>query len=252
MIHVEERALRSFEQHGLAALQGLPDRAPGVHRQRQQPGCQPLEQLHVLSGVCPFGGAEQAEDLVGRLDASAHELLGPAQVPQVAHADAAASVLVLVRRPDAPPRRADLLSRLTCPIEQFVEREGEVGTVGHIELVLRADSAFGQRIELGEQGFGIEHDAVPDHADGALDDPRGNLVQHELSGARVHRVPRVRPALVAHDQVGALGEHIDDLALAFVAPLSAHDDDAVSFRSEHGSPAKTPRKRGVGVSSEGS
>ena len=38
------------------------------------------------------------------------------------------------------------------------------------------------------------------------------------------RVARVVPALEAGDHVGAFGQPIDDLALAFVAPLGAHDD----------------------------
>ena len=37
------------------------------------------------------------------------------------------------------------------------------------------------------------------------------------------RVPGVRAALVAADEVGVLGEQVDDLALALVAPLRADD-----------------------------
>ena len=37
------------------------------------------------------------------------------------------------------------------------------------------------------------------------------------------RVPCVRPTLVAADEVGVLGEQVDDLALALVAPLRADD-----------------------------
>src|SRR5260370_41826204 len=55
----------------------------------------------------------------------------------------------------------------------------------------------------------------------------------------------VGPALVAHHQIGALGEHVDDLALALVAPLGADDDDAVCLRSEHGSPEKNAPRGGA-------
>ena len=44
------------------------------------------------------------------------------------------------------------------------------------------------------------------------------LVAHE------HRVPGVVAALVAGDDVVPLGEQVDDLALALVAPLGADDD----------------------------
>ena len=56
----------------------------------------------------------------------------------------------------------------------------------------------------------------------------------------------VRAALVAYDQVGALGEHVDHLPLALVAPLGADDHDAMRFRSEHGplTQQKTPRQAG--------
>jgi hypothetical protein len=39
------------------------------------------------------------------------------------------------------------------------------------------------------------------------------------------RVSRVVAALEARDGRGALGQQIDDLALALVAPLGADDDD---------------------------
>src|SRR5206468_4634209 len=68
------------------------------------------------------------------------------------------------------------------------------------------------------------HDALPI----SLDDPRGNLVQHEFPGAGVHRVTGVRPALIAHDQIGALGEHVDNLPFALVERA----DLVVRYRSE--------------------
>ncbi len=106
--------------------------------------------------------------------------------------------------------------------------------VGHVQLVLGAHPPRLQRIQLGEQLLGIEHHAVAHHAHGALEDARRDLVQDErLSLARVHRVPRIGAALIAHDQIGALGEDIDHLALAFVAPLSANHDNTLDLRSEH-------------------
>ena len=127
-----------------------------------------------------------------------------------------------------------------------MQRQREVRPVGHKQLVLGPHAARPQRVELGEERLRIQDHPVPDETHGALDDAGGNLVQHEFAGTRVHRMARVGPALVAHDQVGALGEHVDDLAFALVAPLGADDHDAVGFRSEHGTPtaAKTPRRAG--------
>jgi hypothetical protein len=38
-------------------------------------------------------------------------------------------------------------------------------------------------------------------------------------------VPGIRAALVADDCVGIAGQDIDDLALSFIAPLSAYDNE---------------------------
>jgi len=43
------------------------------------------------------------------------------------------------------------------------------------------------------------------------------------------RVPGVVAALKAHHDIGALTQPIDDLALAFVAPLGADDHDIGHF-----------------------
>jgi len=40
-----------------------------------------------------------------------------------------------------------------------------------------------------------------------------------------HRVPGIVTALEAHHRVDAVGEHVDHLALALIAPLGADDDD---------------------------
>ena len=120
-----------------------------------------------------------------------------------------------------------------------------MGPVRDVQLVLGADAALAQGIELGEEGLRIERHPVADEADRALDDPRGDLVQHEFAGRRVHGVAGVRPTLVAHDEIRPFGENVNDLPLAFVAPLGADDHDAVRLRSEHRPPAKTPRGGGA-------
>ena len=57
-----------------------------------------------------------------------------------------------------------------------------------------------------------------------VEDAGGN--QPQLVGllADHQRVPGVVAALVAGDHVGPLGQQVDDLALALVAPLRADDD----------------------------
>src|SRR5437879_11333486 len=102
-----------------------------------------------------------------------------------------------------------------------------------VQALLRADDTGAQRVELGEERLGIEHPAVADDAYSALDDARGDLVQHELPRAGIDGVAGVGAALVADDEIGALGEHVHDLPLALVAPLGAGDGDAPAPRPEH-------------------
>ena len=106
---------------------------------------------------------------------------------------------------------------------------------------LDVDAAGDQPVELLDQHLGIDHAAVAEQAerarveDAARDEPQlvGLVADHE-------RVAGVVPALVAGDDVGALGEEVDDLALALVAPLRPDDD-----RERHrATPAA--RRRGPG------
>ncbi len=78
-------------------------------------------------------------------------------------------------------------------------------------------------IELADQDLGVDDAAGADRARLAGDDPGRDGA--DLVGLAVDddRVPCVRPTLVAADEVGLLGEQVDDLALALVTPLRADD-----------------------------
>ena len=58
--------------------------------------------------------------------------------------------------------------------------------------------------------------------------PDGNQRQDGLAAADHQRVAGVVAALEARDRGGALGQQVDDLALAFIAPLGADDDDELA------------------------
>src|SRR6266516_3926223 len=157
-------------------------------------------------------------------------------IPNIWFADANAPppVFVLIGRPDAAPRRTDLFFFLARAIQELVVGEREMGAVGNVQLLLRTDATGLQRVELGEQLLGIEHHTVSHDADGALQDARGYLVQHErLALPRVHRVPGVGAALIAHHEIRALRQHVDDLALAFITPLGSDHHDTLRLRTEH-------------------
>jgi hypothetical protein len=81
------------------------------------------------------------------------------------------------------------------------------------------DPARLELVELPHEDLRIDHAARAEDALLAVQDPRRHMVELELLAAGNDRVPRVRAALVAADEVGVLGQQVDDLALALVAPL---------------------------------
>jgi hypothetical protein len=69
-----------------------------------------------------------------------------------------------------------------------------------------------------------EHDAVADQAQRVVaQDARRDQVQHGLLAVNDQRVAGVVTALETHDRADVLREQVDDLALAFVAPLGAQN-----------------------------
>ena len=105
--------------------------------------------------------------------------------------------------------------------------------VAHVEPALHVDAIGDQLVDLGEQRLGIEHDAVSDRAaHSRMQNAARDLVEHEGFLADLNGVAGVRAALVAHHPVGALGENVDELSLAFVAPLRTDDDDSACLRIE--------------------
>ncbi len=73
---------------------------------------------------------------------------------------------------------------------------------------------------------GLRHDAVADQAQRVVAQDAGrDQVQDGLLAADHQRVAGVVAALEAHDGADVGGQQVDDLALAFVAPLGAQHYD---------------------------
>ena len=87
----------------------------------------------------------------------------------------------------------------------------------------RYELAVRERVELGDQHLEIDDAAVADDARDAADDAARQGADLVRLVADHDGVACVRAALVAAHDVGVLGEQVDDLALAFVAPLRAHN-----------------------------
>ena len=71
-----------------------------------------------------------------------------------------------------------------------------------------------------EEGFGVEDDAVADDVhDARAEDADGQQVRGVLLAVDADGVAGVGAAAVADDDLRLFGEEVDDLALAFIAPL---------------------------------
>ncbi len=87
------------------------------------------------------------------------------------------------------------------------------------------DAASGERVDLGEQRRQVDDDPVGDHRDDVVvEDPARRQLQGVALATGDDGVAGVVPALVAHDVAVLLGEQVDDLGLALVAPLGPDDD----------------------------
>ena len=152
------------------------------------------------------------------------------QACQIHHPDRPPSDLVLVGRPDAAARRADLGAGVGgCvfaePVELAVQRQDERRVLGDLQAVGRDVDAL--RLELGDlgnEGMRIEHDAVADDRQLAFaHDARRQQRQLVDLAVDDQRVAGIVAALEADHHIRALRQPVDDLALALVAPLRADD-----------------------------
>ena len=152
------------------------------------------------------------------------------QVLQIHDADRASADLVLIGRTDAALGGADASRAgrgLAQRVELAVQRQDQGRILGDAQII--ADDADAELLDLGDllgERPGIDHDAVADDRELALAHHAGRKQRQLIGGAVDHqRVTGIVAALEAHDDVGALGQPVDDLALALVAPLGADDHD---------------------------
>ena len=147
-------------------------------------------------------------------------------IDQIQHAESHTGHLVAVGRANATLGGTNLvvpLLGLTGAVEFAVPREHHVRGLGDAEIGGRhRNTQLGQSIEFFDQTHGVHDHAIADHAHLVrAEDPTGDQVQDVLVLAHEDRMARVIATLSADDHVRLLGEDVDDLAFAFVAPLSA-------------------------------
>jgi hypothetical protein len=150
---------------------------------------------------------------------------------QIHQSNRAPADFVLVGGSDAALGGADDqasdLARFPVRVEFAVKRQNQRDVFGDLEVLWRHRHALRPNgVDLAFEVIRVEHHAVADDGQFAgSDDAGGQQRQLEDLVADHQRMAGVVAALETHDHVGGNREPIDDLALAFVAPLSADHHD---------------------------
>jgi len=163
---------------------------------------------------------------------------------QIHDAEAAAGHLVLVGRPDATAGGADLLAPRRAfrgQLDHAVVGQNDLRAVGDEEIAVDLDAQLANAADLAEERDGIEDNSVADDALATRPEhAAGNKLQHKLVLADDDGVPGVMSAGVARHGGKPLAQHVNDFALALVAPLGAQHYSC--FRS-HRRPDSTQMRR---------
>ena len=236
VVDVEQGALGSLEQGGLAGAQRAVERDAGVvdvGRQLLSPLEGALGHLALVDRRPAIELFEQEVPLRQRCLDTLAEGLG---LQQVLDANARAGNAALVGGADTPTRstdrgRADLFAGF---VERGVYRQDHVRSIGDAQAVAGNREALrAQPVELRKQHLGIDDDAGTDQVQRARNqNSRRDQMENRGLSIDDECMPGVRAALEADHQVGPRSQAVDDLSLAFVAPLGtdAHD---VWHRSGH-------------------
>lgn len=229
MVDVEQRALRPFEQYGLAAFERLIQQQLGVGDAVFEAFGLGEDLVDDLRRFECAAVVDLDQDLVlqfeRRLDLLREDLL----VEHIRRAHTDAGDLVLVTRTDAAARGADLLVAQK-PLGDLVDRD----VVGHQQVGVGRDHEAGgvdvtilESAQFGEQHTGVDDDAVADDVvDAGGQDSRRDQVQGERLTVRQNDgVTCVVAALIANHPLQLLAEQIGRFTLALVAPLGADKHD---------------------------
>ena len=227
VIDVEKGALRALEKNVRVAAHRFVEIDDGVGHERLQ---------HIarfaVGGVDFFErerpGAKRLEDFVVLPDLERKLFRKPIRVYQVDHPQAGARGLVAVGRADPAFGGADFIFALedfALLIEFAMIRQDQVGGLAEKQITVHLHLHGAQHLDLGAEADRIDDDAVADDAGlaGAQDAGRDQM-EHVFLFPDEDRVAGVVAALGADDDVRVLGQHVDDFALAFVAPLGADEN----------------------------
>ncbi len=248
MVDVEQRALRAFEDQRLAALAhrmdafgDIGDHRHELRRERERFIARLLERHFGLLEIL----RQHEVVIVEQLRELRREAV---RVEQVLHADRAPRDLVLVGGADAAAGRADLVARgraLARLVERHVISQHQRAGRRDREPRTHVDTRLLELADFLQQRERRHDDAVADqHGNAGAQHAGRDQAQHGLPAADDQRMTGVVAALEAHDAGRLLGQPVDDLALAFIAPLGADDDDVLAhgYSGENASVTQEARR----------
>jgi hypothetical protein len=228
MVDVEHAPLRAFEQDPPAGRDRVLQQLAGVGAERGE---------LVRPDAALVGDADRVTDRLTlqrgqlRLDAKQQYAQSLLEVGrrEVAHAQAGAAHLGLVRGADAAAGGADLAAprrRFALPVEDGVLAEDHLRAIRDEQSPLRRDAHLLEVAQLLEERVGVDHHAVAEHAlHFVVEDARGDQPQREVLVAEADGVAGVVAALETGHDVERRAQEVDDLPLPLVPPLHADDDD---------------------------
>jgi hypothetical protein len=107
-----------------------------------------------------------------------------------------------------------------------VVRQNDVSLLADEQVAVDIHAHPRKLVHLLEERLRIDDDTVADDAgDARMQNARRNQMQDELRPFHINGVSSVVPALVPRDSREMRRQHVDDLPLAFVAPLRAEHCD---------------------------
>ena len=227
MVDVQQRSLRALEHHLFTRANRLVQQHRRVgHKRRNLFRCPRILLVDCLR-VQRLRPEQRLGDRVLLIARVVDVRPQQRRVEEVDHAQPAAVHLVLIGRPDAAAGGPDLGTPRRILSRQFdhpVVGQNHLRAVGDEELAIHLQPGVLQLLYLAQEGHRIQHHAVaddtlalrPQHA-------AGDQLQNELLAGNDHRVPGVVSAGIARHHGELLAQHVDDLALALIAPLRAED-----------------------------
>ena len=229
MIDVEQRRLRALQQDRSSGGSFLVKKVAGISYERSETFYKFRSFVKDLLSIQRLS-AIGLDETVGVFQVALNARTQHLRRQSIRDPNTPAAGFVFVRGPDPAQCRANPFITQTLfagVIQRAMIRKNQMRARTDLHSLRRYHNPLShQSIGFFEEGFRIDHHAVAQHARFSLVHDAGRQqVEHKGLVTDLNRMARVMPALITGDDVEALGEQVDNLALAFIAPLGADDRD---------------------------